>query len=143
MRAAVALRPESAHSVMNLGHGYNVLRRHDDAIACYRKAIELTPNYSSCYSNLGIALCRKGLYEEAIAAFEQAIKLKPDGATEAYAELSMIHSNCPEARLRNPRRATELAEKAVELEPQVSNHWTALGIARYRESQWQEAAHRF
>ena len=63
----------------------------------------------------------------------------PDRATEAYAELSMIHSNCPDARLRNPRRAAELAEKAVELEPQVSNHWTALGIARYREGQWQEA----
>ena len=51
----------------------------------------------------------------------------------------MILSNCPDVRLRNPRRAAELAEKAVELEPQVSNHWTALGIARYRESQWQEA----
>ena len=45
----------------------------------------------------------------------------------------MIFSNCPDALLRNPRRATELAEKAVELEPQVSNNWTALGIARYRE----------
>ena len=51
----------------------------------------------------------------------------------------MILSNCPDARLRNPRRAAELAEKAVEIEPQVSNHWTALGIARYREGQWQEA----
>jgi tetratricopeptide (TPR) repeat protein len=33
----------------------------------------------------------------------------------------------------------ELANKAVELEPQASNHWTALGIACYRESQWHEA----
>jgi serine/threonine protein kinase/uncharacterized protein HemY len=137
MRAAVALRPQSAHSVMNLGNGYSALGQHDQAIACYRKAIELQPN--CCWNNLGIALGRKGLYEEAIAAFEQAIKLKPDRITGAYAELSMIHSNCPDARLRNPRRAAELAEKAVELEPQASNYWTALGIARYRESQWQEA----
>ena len=51
---------------------------------------------------------------------EQSIKLGPDlEITEAYAELSMILSNCPDARLRNPRRAAELAEKAVELEPQA------------------------
>ena len=41
MRAAVALRPESAHSVMNLGNGYEHLGQHDQAIACFRKAIEL------------------------------------------------------------------------------------------------------
>ncbi len=47
MRAAVALRPESAHSIMNLGNGYAHLGQHDQAIACYRKAIELKPD-SSC-----------------------------------------------------------------------------------------------
>ena len=47
MRAAVALRPESAHSVMILGNGYKHLGQHDQAIACYRKAIELEPNYSA------------------------------------------------------------------------------------------------
>jgi tetratricopeptide (TPR) repeat protein len=55
----------------------------------------------------------------------------------------MILSNCPDAHLRNARRAAELADKAVEIEPQVSNHWTALGIARYRQSQWQEACTAF
>ena len=77
MRAAVALRPESAHAIMNLGNGYARLGQHDQAIACYRKAIELSPNYAYCYCNLGIVLGQKGLYDEAIAAFEQAIKLKP------------------------------------------------------------------
>jgi tetratricopeptide (TPR) repeat protein len=143
MRAAVALRPQEAHAIMNLGGGYAVLRQHDQAIACFRKALELSPNYSASYYNLGDALGQKGLHEEAIAAFEHAIKLAPADATAGYSELAMIFSNCPDARLRNPRRAAELADKAVELEPQVSNHWTALGIARYRESQWQEARSAF
>jgi tetratricopeptide (TPR) repeat protein len=51
----------------------------------------------------------------------------------------MILSNCPDARLRNAHRAAELANKVVEMEPNISNHWTALGIARYRQGQWQEA----
>ncbi|MCI0334265.1 MAG: protein kinase [Planctomycetes bacterium] len=138
VRAAVALRPQSSHSVMNLGNGYKHLGQHDQAIACYRKAIELNPGYGGYYTNLGIVLGEKGLYEEAIAAFEEAIRLKPDSA-EAYTGLSMIHSNRPDADHRNTRRARELADKVVELEPHFSNHWTALGIARYREGQWQEA----
>ncbi|MEX0611425.1 MAG: tetratricopeptide repeat protein, partial [Pirellulales bacterium] len=139
MRAAVALRPESAHAMMNLGSGHRFLRQYDQAIGCYRKAIELRPNYSRCFYNLGVALGKKGLHEEASAAFEEAIKLEPDLAAEAYSELSMIHSTRPDLHLRNPRRAAELAEKAVQIEPYVSNHWTALGVAHYRESQWQEA----
>ena len=139
MRAAVALRPESAHSVMNLGNGYSFLRRHDDAIACYRKALELKPGYGNCYSNLGLVLSRKGQYAEAIAAFEEAIRLQSDFATEAYTELAMILSNGPDARLRNPHRAGQLAKEAVQLEPYNGNSWTALGLARYRESEWQEA----
>ncbi|MEX2168570.1 MAG: tetratricopeptide repeat protein, partial [Pirellulales bacterium] len=138
VRAAVALRPQSEHAVMNLGNGYAFLGQHDDAIACYRKAIELSPHYEACYTNLGIVLSRKGAHDEAIAAFEETIKLRRD-YTEAYSELSMIHSNRPDAHHRNARRAAELAKKALEIEPKFSNHWTALGIARYREGQWQEA----
>ncbi len=139
MRAAVAVRPQSAHAIMNLGNGYRFLRQFDEAIACYRKAIELEPNYSGCYSNLGVVLGQKGLHEEAIAAFEQAIKLKPDLATEAYAELSMIHSSRPDAHRRDPRRAAELAGKALEFDPNDSDHWTVLGMARFREGKLQEA----
>jgi tetratricopeptide (TPR) repeat protein len=139
VRAAVALRPDSAHAVMSLGQGYEFLGQHDQAIGCFRKAIELSPRYTFCYSMLGVALGQKGLHEEAMAAFEQAIRIKPDHTDEAYAELAMLLSNCPDARLRNPRRAVELAEKAVQIEPNAANYWTALGVARYRESQWQEA----
>ncbi len=143
MRAAVALRSGNAGSIMNLGNGYYHLGQYDQAIACYRKAIELVPTYWGCYGNLGIALGRKGMYEEAIAALEQSIRIEsdfpPELCTEAHSELSMIFSNCPDARLRNAHRATELAETAVKIEPQASNNWTALGIARYRENQWDEA----
>jgi tetratricopeptide (TPR) repeat protein len=143
MRVAVALRPESSHSMMNLGNGYRILREHDQAIACYRKALELKPDSPSCYSNLGVVLDQKGLYEEAIAALEQSIKLGPNLDIAGHADLSMILSTCPEVRLRDPRRAAELADKAVEIAPECGNHWTALGIARYRQSQWQKACTAF
>ena len=138
LRAAVALRPESGHSMMNLGNGYEFLGQHDQAIACFRKAIELKPDYANGYLGLGGSLEEKGQNEEAIAAYEQAIKFKPEYSAPR-AVLSEILSNCPEPRLRNPPKAAEVANKAVEIEPQASNNWTALGIARYRLGQWQEA----
>ena len=125
--------------MMNLGNGYEFLGQHDQAIACNRRALELAPGSWAILSNLGLSLSRKGAYEDAIATLEQAIKLSPRQATEAYAELSLIHSSRPDANLRNPRRATELASKAIEIEPHFSNHLLALGIARYRNGEWQEA----
>jgi tetratricopeptide (TPR) repeat protein len=139
MRAAIAIRPQSAHAIMNLGNGYEFLGQHDEAIACFRNALELNAGYSGCHNNLGVCLSRKGAYDEAVAAFEQAILLSPGRLAEAYAELSMIHSSRPETHLRNAHRAAELAAKAVEIDPNFSNHWIALGIARYREGQWPEA----
>jgi tetratricopeptide (TPR) repeat protein len=139
LRVAVGLQPQSAHAVTLLGLGYRHLGQFDQAIECFRRGIELAPNYWTGYINLGVALEQKGSHEQAIAALERAIQLSPGRATEAYAELSMIYSNCPEARLRNLGRAGELAERAIAIEPEASNHWTACGIARYRESRWQEA----
>jgi serine/threonine protein kinase/tetratricopeptide (TPR) repeat protein len=142
MRAAVAVRPHDSHSMMNLGNGYEFLGQHDQAIACYRKAIELGPEGTDSYLGLGCSLEEKGQNEEAIAAYEQAIKVEPKYAID-YAALAAILSNCPESRLRNPQRAAEVANKAVEFEPQASNSWTALGMARYRLGQWQEACTAF
>jgi tetratricopeptide (TPR) repeat protein len=139
MRAAVAVRPESGHALMNLGNGYSFLGEYDQAIACYRKALELEKPYWACQSNLGESLARKGLFEEAIAAFEEAIRISPVHANDARAELSMVYSCCTDARLRDVGRAANLAEKALQLEPDISNSWTALGVARFREGKWSEA----
>jgi serine/threonine protein kinase/tetratricopeptide (TPR) repeat protein len=142
MRAAVALRPKSSHAIMNLGAGYSSLRQYDHAISCYRRALELEPNGYGIYWNLGYASARAGSYQEAIAAIERGITLSRDAAEpsgEAFAQLAMILSTCPDARLRNPGRAAEAASRAVELEPQASNHWTALGVTRYRAGDWQQA----
>jgi tetratricopeptide (TPR) repeat protein len=139
MRAAVAVRPDSSHAMSNLGLGYNHLGNLDEAIACFRKAHELNPESWVVLGNLGVSLSRNGEHDEAIAAFEQAIRLAPDAQTEAYSELSMIHSCRPETHLRKPQLAAKLAAKAVEIDPAASNHWTALGVARYRGNQWREA----
>ena len=139
LRAAVAVRPRSPSAMMNLGNGYDFLRQHDQAVACDRKALELAPGDWAVLSNLGLHLSRKGAYDEAIEVLEQSVALGSNRHAETFAELSMIYSSRPEVDRRNARRATELAATAVEIEPNFSNNFVALGIARYRQGQWQEA----
>ena len=94
LRAAVAIRPESAHAVMNLGNGFLMLKQYDEAIVYFRKSLEIEPTFYSCYVNLGkAALARQGRYEEAIAAFEKYIEMEPASqpihVLEPYSELAL------------------------------------------------------
>jgi serine/threonine protein kinase/WD40 repeat protein len=45
----------------------------------------------------------------------------------------------PEAKLRDPDRAVELAQKAVDLCPKQAMYWNTLGVAHYRAGHWKDA----
>ena len=45
----------------------------------------------------------------------------------------------PNPTARNPRRALELATKAVELSPKSWASWNTLGVAHYRNGDWESA----
>jgi serine/threonine protein kinase/WD40 repeat protein len=45
----------------------------------------------------------------------------------------------PEAKLRDPARAVELAHKAVDLCPKQAMYWNTLGVAHYSAGHWKDA----
>jgi WD40 repeat protein len=45
----------------------------------------------------------------------------------------------PDAKLRDPARAVELAQKAVDLCPKQAMYWNTLGVAHYSAGHWKEA----
>jgi tetratricopeptide (TPR) repeat protein len=45
----------------------------------------------------------------------------------------------PDAKLRDPARAVELAQKAVDLWPNEPMYWNTLGVAHYGAGHWKEA----
>ena len=59
------------------------LKKYDEAVNAYKKAISINPNYPDAYNNMGIALKDQGKLEEAIDAYTKAIELRHDYA-EAY-----------------------------------------------------------
>jgi predicted O-linked N-acetylglucosamine transferase (SPINDLY family) len=75
---AVALAPDNAVFLCNLGDTYRRLDRVDEAIATLRRAVEAKPDLAEAWYNLGLALHDKGELNEAIVSYDFALGLKPE-----------------------------------------------------------------
>ena len=56
-----------------------------------------------------------------------------------YNNLAWLLATCPDVKFRDPARAVELANKAIELEPKQGMFWNTLGVAHYRAGEWMDA----
>jgi tetratricopeptide (TPR) repeat protein len=71
------LEPESAVRHANLGNILADLKRHDEAEACYRRAIELDPNFGLAHYALATRLRLAGHMEAAVESYRKAVSLTP------------------------------------------------------------------
>jgi tetratricopeptide (TPR) repeat protein len=99
-------------------YGFGTIRarqgRFAEATAQLQAAVRLDPVYVEAHFSLGSAYTLQGRFAEAMPQFDAAIRLRPDYA-EALNERAMILAACPEARLRDGRKAVEDATRACEL----------------------------
>jgi len=71
----VECTPQNSIDWNELGNSYTNLKKFDNAIEAYKKAIEMNPKYGRPYSNLGFIYYRLGKYEVAIHLFKKSIDL--------------------------------------------------------------------
>ena len=90
------------------------------------------------YAHLGYLLAAGGDQPGAWAVWCKALERNPENAS-ALNNLAWLAATCPDPVIRNPRRAVELAKKAVELAPKQGTHWNTLGVAHYRAGDWKAA----
>ena len=62
----------------NRGNILQTLKRFDEALADYARAIDLQPGYAVAHFNRGNALQLLKRFEEAVASYERALELQPD-----------------------------------------------------------------
>jgi tetratricopeptide (TPR) repeat protein len=136
---AIETNTDSFRARAALGDALLEEGRLDEAIVQYRKAVELKPDDARAFDVLAGALARvPGQGAEAIGHYEKAIALRPDDP-EARNSLAWFLATGPEARLRDPSRAVQLGDRAVELAPKRGAYWNTLGVARYRAGNWDGA----
>ena len=81
MRSVCDQNLADAHS--NRGGALQGLKRYDEAVASYDRAIALQPDHAAAHFNRGTALLEVKRHDEALASFDRALALRPDFA-DAY-----------------------------------------------------------
>jgi tetratricopeptide (TPR) repeat protein len=109
----------------NLGVAYTFLKREDEALSCYEKAVLNNPNYVQALFNMGqIWLLKKRDVSRALHFFDRAVTLQPD-------YLSAHHQRgIAWELLGDYQRALECWERTLELDPE--NKMAAGNIERVR-----------
>jgi tetratricopeptide (TPR) repeat protein len=123
----------------NRGAAYIHLHQYDKAVADYTKAIKLNPKNATTWNNRGLAYTRLREYDKALTDLNKAVALEPTHLMSQN-NLALLLATCPEAKIRDPKRAVQLAENAVKGAPKEAFVWTTLGLARYRAGDWEGAA---
>ena len=61
----------------NRGVVYGIIKKYDEAISDFNKAIEINPNYVDAHYNRGIIHCYKREYDKALSDYDGLIKIHP------------------------------------------------------------------
>jgi serine/threonine-protein kinase len=131
--AAVALRPQSPGSHLNLGSALEKVGRLDEAIDACREAIRLKPGYSGAHNNLGKALYKQGKVPAAEREFQRALALDPKNA---QAQTNLGVALVDQGKLRKAERAFR---RAIALDPKCALAHTNLGNALDAQGQYAKA----
>lgn len=110
------------------------------AIVDYGKAICISPDRAECYYNRGHAYLAKRQYRKARLDFEAAL----DRGKDDYiiGSLSKLLATCPDATVRDGRKAVEYALMICELTNYMDSQLLDLLAAAYAESgKWDDAVH--
>ncbi len=129
----MAIREEGAGVWYHRGQVFCTMRKFDEAIDCYDKALELSPDDPVLWRRKGFALIKIGRYREALACFDQALAIDPEDATAWQRKGYTL------ACLGWNEDAVACCDRAITLDPQHILAWQSRGwllgvMCRYDEA---------
>jgi len=129
----MAIRQENAGVWYHWGQAFCNMRKFDEAIACYDKALELSPGDPVIWRRKGFALLKIGRYDEAAASFDQALAIDPENATAWQRKGYVL------AHLGEHDSAVACCDRALMLDPEhilawQSRGWVLGAMCRYDEA---------
>jgi serine/threonine protein kinase/Flp pilus assembly protein TadD len=146
--------PDTLQSMNNVANCYDALDRKPEALKLHEETLRLRQfalgadhpdtlksmnNVAKMYSSLGRNAEALKLYEETLALRKGKLHLSHPDTVMSLNALAWLLANSPDPKLRDPRRALELAKQAVELAPEDGDYWNTFGAAYYRVGDWKGA----
>jgi tetratricopeptide (TPR) repeat protein len=105
------------------GYCFSVLKRWEEAIACYDQSLALDSQRAAAWTNKGICLSSLGRREEAIACIERALALNPFWAGAWDNKGSVLID------LGRLQEALSCFERALALDPHSASAWNNKGVS--------------
>lgn len=88
---AIRIDASNAEYYNDMGRACSAISGHDQAVACYQRALAIQPEFSDAHNNLGCAYFTQGKLEDAVASYRRALALRPDYAP-AHHNLGMAYA---------------------------------------------------
>lgn len=125
----------SALSYYYLGQLYSQLESFAQAAEAYERAIFEGKTEAAVYYRLGLALNQEAAYTKATKSMELALEQEPHN-------LAIITSliNTLLTQLKDPERAQQVGEKAIQTLPEEARAYSLLGWAQYEAGEYDAAS---
>jgi len=115
---AIEIIPRDYQAYNYRGVAWALMGKYDKALADYNKALEIRPRYAEAYNNRGFARTQNGDLGNALNDYARALEINPF-FVDAYNNKAWVLATCADQRFRDGGQAVSLAQKAVELKPDV------------------------
>jgi Tfp pilus assembly protein PilF/uncharacterized RDD family membrane protein YckC len=138
---AIRIAPQSTEAHDGRGNVRRVLKDYDAALADYETVVQLNPLSARAYYKRGRVLTLRKEFERAVRDYEKAVELDPK-LIAAHNSLAWVLATCPDAKVRDGRRAIGAGAKACQLTDWKSGLQLDTLAAAYAEAgQFAEAIH--
>ncbi|MBN2474796.1 MAG: tetratricopeptide repeat protein [Pirellulales bacterium] len=126
------IHPEDATTLLQLGMLYNAQKEFPQAVEAYSAVLKQQPDLWVALRGRGDSWLNSGKHEEAIADYNQALKHKPQDPG-ILNNLAWVLATSPEDKLREGKRAIELATAACDVTDYKEAHILSTLAAAYAE----------
>ena len=129
---AIRADPRAAQAFLQRGNLRRTLKQYNFALDDYDHAIWLEPRYSTAFVERGVTRRELKQYEKADKDFDAALKIEPKSLQGVLAKAALL-STCPDDKIRDGKKAVELALQGIALGKDKNGPSYAVLAAAYAE----------
>jgi tetratricopeptide (TPR) repeat protein len=125
-------------------------KQYQPAVTAFDRSLELAPKFGLTFVNRGYAYRNLGEYEKAISDLRKGLDSNLHDGYMPLLYLADIYASCPDDKLRDGKRAVELATKGCKLTKWKHSRMLAVLAAAYAETgdykqaiHWQTEANKY
>ncbi|OLT58389.1 serine/threonine-protein kinase [Moorena bouillonii] len=128
-----AFKEVTATDWYNQGETFLELKRYEQALDAYNRAVEIRGEYAPAWQGQGKTLFALKYYEEALNAYDQAIQIEPDYSAAWKGRGKTLE------QLERYDAAIKAFNSALELQPNDLDAWISLGNVQVKSKNYYDA----